>query len=145
MDDALFSVIDEVIAPGDTQIAASHVVDYEVQKLLSQGWQGYIRILQERVPDMPAPVVRQITTAFEAECHAGDRLQRGARAVSRSRRSYVIEEALWYPDSKKVVATSKVVMMGIDRATGRAAEISPALLAALEELEGGPIPLSERA
>jgi acyl-CoA thioesterase FadM len=94
---------------------------------------------------MPAPVVRQITTAFEAECHAGDLLQRRARVVGRSRRSYVIEEALWCADSKKVVATSKVVMTGIDRATGRAAEISLALLAALEEIEGWPIPLSERA
>lgn len=144
VEDPRFTVIDDVVAPGDPKSPGSHVVDYEVQKILSEGWQGYVAILREQVPEMPVPVVRQITTSFEAECHAGDRLQRGTRVVSRSRRSYVLEEALWQTDSEQVIATSKVVMTGIDRTTGRAAELPPELVSAMEALEGVALPISGR-
>ena len=43
------------------------------------------------------------------------------------------------------VATSRVVMTGIDRATGRAAEIPPGMWAAVEAIEGRTIEATERA
>jgi acyl-CoA thioesterase FadM len=137
-----YSLIDDVEPPADTHPPGAHVVDYELQKLLSRGWQRYVAVVREKAGDIPAPVVKQITTTFEAECHGGDCLQRGVRAVSRTRRSYVLEEALWQTDSGQVIAKSRVVMTGIDRKTGRAAEIPAAMWSAVEELEGRAIPVA---
>lgn len=145
MHEDAYSLVDDVETPADTQPAGSHVVDYELQKLLSQGWQRYVALLRADVGDIPAPVCKQITTRFEAECHAGDRLRRGVRAVSRTRRSYVLEEALWQTGTGEIVATSTVVMTGIDRASGRAAEIPGAMWDAVEAREGREIPVGERA
>lgn len=144
MDEDEFSLVDDVEAPADTQPPGAHIVDYELQKLLSQGWQRYLALVRDEVGEIPAAVCKQITTRFEAECHAGDHLRRGVRAVSRTRRSYVLEEALWQTDSGQVVATSTVVMTGIDRATGRAAEIPDEMWAAVERREGRSIPAGER-
>jgi acyl-CoA thioesterase FadM len=139
-----YSLVDEVVAPADTQPAGAHVVDYELQKLLSQGWQRYVSLIREKAGDIPAPAVKQITTSFDAECHGGDQLNRGVRAVSRTRRSYVLEEALWQAGSGEVVATSRVVMTGIDRGTGRAAEIPTAMWSEVEAREGRTIEMTER-
>lgn len=130
--------------PSETQPGGAHIVDYELQKLLSQGWQRYVALIREQVGEIPPAVCKQITTRFESECHAGDHLQRGVRAVSRTRRSYVLEEALWHSQSGEIVATSSVVMTGIDRETGRAAEIPDAMWAAVEAREGRTIPQAER-
>src|SRR5262249_3764024 len=142
MHDDEYSLIDDVEPPGDPNQA--HVVDYELQKLLSQGWQRYVALVREKAGDIPAPVVKQITTTFDAECRGGDALQRGVRAASRTRRSYVLEEALWQAGSGEVVATSRVVMTGIDRDTGRAAEIPEAMWSAVEAMEGRTIEPTER-
>jgi len=139
-----YSVIDDMTAPTDTQPAGVHVVDYELQKLLSQGWQRYVALVREKAGDIPAPACKQITTTFDAECRGGDELQRGVRAVSRTRRSYVLEEALWQRDGGQVVATSRVVMPGIDRTTGRAAEITPEMWSSVEAIEGRTIEMTER-
>ncbi len=145
LNEETYAMVDDVMAPTDTQPEGAHVVDYELQKLLSEGWHRYVALVRERVGEVPAPVVKQITTMFDAECHGGDSLQRGVRAVSRTRRSYVLEEALWQQGSGQVVATSRVVMTGIDRATGRAAEIPPGMWAAVEAIEGRTIEITERA
>jgi acyl-CoA thioesterase FadM len=145
VDHGPYTLIDDVVAPSDTQTQGAHVIDYEIQKLLSQGWQKYLAIVRDAAGgDIPDPAVRQITTSFDGECHGGDELQRGVRAVERTRRSWVIEEALWNTSTKQLVARSRVVMAGIDRSTGRAAEVAPHLWAAVEAFEGRTIEPSER-
>ena len=139
-----YSMVDDVVAPDDTQSPGHHVVDYVLQMLLSQGWQKYVATIREGIPDVPAPAVKEITTSFVAECLGGDLLQRGVRAVSRTRRSYVLEEALWQRESGQIVATSRAVIIGIDRTTGRAAEIPAPMWEVVELLEGRSIPVSER-
>ena len=145
MENAQYAIVDEVVAPGHTQSAGHHVVDYALQELLSKGWQRYNGMIREGLTDLPVAVVLEITTRFLAECLGGDQLQRGVRAASRTRRSFILEEALWQSASGQVVATSRVVMTGIDRKTGRAAEIAPEMWRAVEALEGRTIPVSERA
>jgi acyl-CoA thioesterase FadM len=139
-----WGLVDEVDLPADTP-AGTHVLDYELQKLLSQGWQRYVALLREKAGDIPAPVVKQFTTTFDAECFVGDKVTRGVRAVSRTRRSYVLEEALWNTDTKVVISTSRVIMTGIDRSTGRAAEIPDDMWKAVEEREGRTIAITERS
>ena len=144
MHDSEYSQVDPVTTPGDTQTAGHHVVDYELQKLLSQGWQRYNARVREGLDDLPVAAVKEITTTFQAECQGGDQLMRGVRAVSRTRRTWVMEEALWQVETGEVVATSRVVMVGIDRSTGKAAEVPAAMWQAVEALEGREIPISER-
>jgi len=105
-----YSLIDDVAAPDQTELAATlgvpvetmrtgaHVVDYALQKLMSRGWHQYVHTAREIAGDIPDPAVKEITTTFRAEYRAGDNLKRGVRAVSRTRRSYVLEEALWQAD-----------------------------------------------
>jgi acyl-CoA thioesterase FadM len=71
-------------------------------------------------------------------------LQLGVRAIHRTRRSYVLEEALWNTASGQVVARSRVVMTGIDRTAGRAADVPENLWAAVEAFEGRKIDTVER-
>ena len=145
MDHSQFPLIDDVVAPEDTQPPDAHVIDFEIQKLLSRGWQRYLAIVREAAGgDIPDPAVREITTSFDGECHGGDELQRGVRAAHRTRRSWVIEEALWNKASGQLVARSRVVMAGIDRSTGRAAEVPAHLWAAVEAFEGRTVETVER-
>jgi len=136
VDAALFSMTDDLVAPTETQAAGAHVVDYEIQRLLSLGWQRYVAGVREAADDTQGAVVRQITTSFEGECHGGDRLVRGVRAVHRTRRTYVLEELLWDAATQRPVAASRVVMASVDPETGRAAPIPDDLWRAIEAFEG---------
>jgi acyl-CoA thioesterase FadM len=144
MDPTSFPLLDDVVAPDTASTPGAHVVDFEIQKLLSQGWQRYAATVREASGDQTAAVVRQITTVFESECHGGDGLLRGVRAVGRTNRSYVLEEALWDAETKRLVATSRVVMACLDPTTGKAATIPDALWAAVESLEGRTVERIER-
>jgi acyl-CoA thioesterase FadM len=137
-----YAVVDKVIP--EARANPHHVVDHELQKHISQGWQNYVAAIRAKFP-MPDAVVKQITTTFEAECPPGQPLKRGVRVVSRTRRSYVMEEALWRPDSGQVVATARLVLTGVDRATGHAAEIPADMWAEVEAIEGRKIPMTERS
>ena len=136
VDAAGFALIDFLVAPEGTQPAGAHVVDFEIQKMLSRGWQRYVAIVRNAAEDANGVAVRQITTSFESECHGGDRLMRGVRALHRTRRSYVLEETLWNAAAARVVATSRVVMASVDPETGRASPIPTALWDAVESFEG---------
>jgi acyl-CoA thioesterase FadM len=131
-----FPLFYEVVAPTDTQPAGAHVVDFEIQKLLSRGWQRYVATVREAAGDDHYVVVRQITTSFEGECHGGDTLVLGVRALRRTTRSYVLEEALWEAATDRTVATSRVIMANVDPELGRAAPIPAALWDAIESFEG---------
>ena len=140
MDHHHFPLLYEVVAPTDTQPAGAHVVDFEIQKLLSRGWQRYVATVRESARESAGDdhyvVVRQITTSFEGECHGGDVLVLGVRALSRTKRSYVLEEALWEGATDRTVATSRVIMANVDPQLGRAAPIPEALWDAIESFEG---------
>jgi acyl-CoA thioesterase FadM len=130
-----YPLLDDVVAP-DTQSPGAHVVDFELQKLLSQGWQRYLGLVRDTAGTIPDPAVREITTTFEGECHGGDRLHRGVRAVQRTRRSWTLDVRLWAVESDRLVARARVILLGIDRSTGRATEIPDNLWNAVEQFEG---------
>jgi hypothetical protein len=137
MQDGDFPLVESITAPGDSQPDGAHVVDYEVQKMLSLGWQKYVRIVRETAGgDLPDAVAREITTSFEGECRGGEQLTLGVRAATRTRRSYTLEEHLWNPQTQRTIARSRVGMTGIDRSTGRAAEVPDHVWAAVEGFEG---------
>ena len=99
-------MIDNVVAPSDTQRDGAHVVDFEIQKLLSLGWQKYVAVVRDMAGDTNHAVVRHIATSFEGECFGGDQLVRQVRALNRTRRSYVLEEVLLHQTTER---TSRLV------------------------------------
>ena len=128
-------MIDHVVAPSDTQRDGAHVVDFEIQKLLSLGWQKYVAVVRDMAADTNHAVVRHIATSFEGECFGGDQLVRQVRALNRTRRSYVLEEVLLHQTTERPVASSRVVVASVDPATGKAAPISDELWCAIQEFE----------
>ena len=136
-------MIDNVIAPSDTQRDGAHVVDFEIQKLLSLGWQKYVAVVRDMAGDTNHAVVRHIATSFEGECFGGDQLVRQVRALNRTRRSYVLEEVLSHQTTERPVASSKVVVASVNPATGKAAPISDELWCAIEEFEGRELRVTE--
>jgi len=136
-------MIDNVVAPSDTQRAGAHVVDFEIQKLLSLGWQKYVAVVRDMAGDTNHPVVRHISTSYEGECFGGDQLVRGVHALKRTRRSYVLEEVLLHQATKRPVASSTVVVASVDPATGKAAPIPDELWCAIQEFEGRELTVTE--
>ena len=140
-----FPLVDDVEMPTGGGADGAHVVDYEIQRVLSMGWQQYVATVRELAGgDLPPAVVRQITTSFESETYGGRLLALGVRALHRTRRSLVLEEQLWDEGSGQLVASSRVVVASVDRSSGRAPEIAPRLWAAIEAFEGHPIEMIER-
>lgn len=144
MDTSEYPLIDDLVAPSESQPAGAHVIDFEIQKILSKGWHAYLAVVREAAGTIPDAAAREITTSFEAECHGGDALKRGVRSLHRTRKAWTIEELLWNPSNDAVVARSKVVLLLIDRSTGKAAEIPANLWDAVEAFEGHAVPTVER-
>jgi acyl-CoA thioesterase FadM len=136
-------MIDNVVAPSDTQRDGAHVVDFEIQKLLSLGWQKYVAVVRDMAGDRNHAVVRHIATSYEGECFGGDQLVRGVHALKRTRRSYVLEEVLLHQATKRPVASSTVVVASVDPATGKAAPIPDELWSAIQEFEGRELNVTE--
>jgi len=136
-------MIDHVVAPSDTQRDGAHVVDFEIQKLLSLGWQKYVAVVRDMAGDTNHAVVRHIATSYEGECFGGDQLVRGVHALNRTRRSYVLEEVLLHQATKRPVASSTVVVASVDPATGKAVPIPDELWCAIQEFEGRELRVTE--
>jgi acyl-CoA thioesterase FadM len=132
-----------VVAPSDTQRDGAHVVDFEIQKLLSLGWQKYVAVVRDMAGDTNHAVVRHIATSYEGECFGGDQLVRGVHALNRTRRSYVLEEVLLHQATKRPVASSTVVIASVDPATGKAAPIPDELWRAIQDFEGRELSAAE--
>ena len=136
-------MIDNVVAPSDTERDGAHVVDFEIQKLLSLGWQKYVAVVRDMAGDRNHAVVRHIATSYEGECFGGDQLVRGVHALNRTRRSYVLEEVLLHQATKRPVASSTVVVASVDPATGKAAPIPDELWRAIQDFEGRELSAAE--
>jgi len=139
-----YTIIEDVVAPGEPG-SQHHLVDYETQELVSKLWSKYVAMAREGLESgdiVPAP--RRITTVLDNECFAGQALQRGIKAVARTRRTYTLQAALWHADDGRMVVTSEFVTVAADRSTGSAVEIPAELWANVERIEGHEIPITER-
>jgi acyl-CoA thioesterase FadM len=139
-----YTIVEDVVAPGEAG-AHHHLVDFETQELLSKLWSKYVAMAGDGVPAgdvVPAP--KRITTVLESECFAGQKLQRGIKAVARTRRTYTLQAALWHADDGRMVVTSEIVTVAADRSTGSAVEIPAGFWENVERIEGREIPITER-
>ena len=87
-------------------------------------------------PPDAMPVFKELTLSLTAEIFSGDRLQCGTRTVSRGRRSFVLEQALWRADEPPAATCrSVVVTVGPEGAV----PVPVAVAAAMDRFEGNPL------
>jgi len=140
-----YTIVEDVVAPGEAG-AHYHLIDYQTQELISKLWSAYVARANEGIAAgdvVPAP--KRITTVLETECFPGEKLQRGIKVVSRTRRSYAMQAGLWHAEDGRMVQTTEIVTVAADRSTGRAVEIPADFWANVERIEGHEIPVTERA
>jgi acyl-CoA thioesterase FadM len=138
-----YTIIEDVVGPGEPG-DHHHLIDYQTQELVSRLWSIYLaRVREELAPSTVGPVMRRASYSLDNEAFAGDKLQRGIRAVSRTRRSCTFTAGLWHADDGRMVHSAEIVTVFVDPGKG-AVEVPDDFWAGVEKLEGRPIPITER-
>jgi acyl-CoA thioesterase FadM len=139
-----FTLIEDVTGPGEAG-SRHHLVDYQTQELVSTLWSKYLA--QARAGLAPSPVMpamRRVSYALDNEAFAGDALQRGVRAIGRSRRACTFAVALWHQSDGRMVHSGEIVTVFVEPGKG-AVEIPDDFWSAVEKIEGHEIAIAERA
>ena len=143
MPDQQFAIVEEIVAPGEAG-SQRHLVDYQTQELVSTLWYAYLAKAREGLERSSVyPAMRRVTYSLDSECMPGQRLQRGIRVASRSRRSCTFEAVLSNAEDGRVVYAAEMVTVFVDPEQG-AVEIPADFWAAVEKIEGRSIPVAER-
>jgi acyl-CoA thioesterase FadM len=138
-----FTLVEDVVGPGDSG-DHHHLIDYQTQELVSRLWSIYLaRVREGLAPSTVGPVMRRASYSLDNEAFAGDKLQRGIRAASRTRRSCTFAAALWQADDGRMVHSAEIVTVFVDPGKG-AVEVPDDFWAGVEKLEGRSIPITER-
>ena len=127
----------------------SHVDNIQIMSMLFDAWMSYMNQglgidRTEVFVNAGRPIVKSVSAQFHAEIHAGQQLTCGVRVASRSTRSFTLEQVLWSDEPSRPVATGAVVLVTIDRTSGRPVEIPTDLWDAVERAERRLIPASAR-
>jgi acyl-CoA thioesterase FadM len=139
-----YTLVEDVIGPGEPG-DDHHLVDYQTQELVSRLWSIYLaRVREGQAPSPVGPVMRRASYSLDNEAFAGQPLQRGIRAASRTRRSCTFAAGLWHRDDGRMVHAAEIVTVFVEPGKG-AVEIPDDFWAAVEALEGRTIPVTERA
>jgi acyl-CoA thioesterase FadM len=138
-----YTIIEDVIGPGEPG-DDHHLIDYQTQELVSRLWSKYLVQAREGLaPSTAGPIMRRASYLLDNEAFAGDKLQRGIRAVSRTRRSCTFAAGVWHADDGRMVHSAEIVTVFVDPAKG-AVEVPDDFWAAVEKIEGRTIPVTER-
>jgi hypothetical protein len=139
-----YTIVEDVVAPGEPG-DNHHLVDYQTQELVSRLWSKYLVVAREGLgPSAAQPALRRVSYTLDNESFAGQKLQRGMKAVSRTRRTCTFSGGLWHIDDGRMVHASELVTVWVDPKKG-AVEVPEDFWAAVEKLEGHAIPVTERA
>jgi acyl-CoA thioesterase FadM len=141
--DEHFPWVEDVVAPEVGH--DDHIDNIQIAQLMYDAWMHYlVEGLQSDMGELFSrrgrPIVREITARFESETFPGDRLQCGVRAISRSRRSFTLEQVLSQKAHGRVVAVGRTVLVTIDTATGQPVEVPSNFWQSVERFEGRSIP-----
>ena len=144
MHDDEYTIIEDVTAGEGPGGAQHHLVDYQTQELVSTLWSKYLAKAREGLsPTSVTPAMRRVSYALDNEAHGGDALQRGIRAVGRSRRACTFNAGLWHAGDGRMVHSAEIVTVFVDPQKG-SVEIPEDFWAAVEKIEGRSIPVAER-
>ena len=138
-----YTIIEDIVAPGD-EGDHHHLVDYQTQEMVSRLWSQYLVLARKELPPSAAqPALRRVSYVLDNESFAGQKLQRGIKAVGRSRRSCTFHAGLWHADDGRMVHTAEIINVWVDPEKG-AVEVPEDFWAAVERIEGRAIPVTER-
>ena len=142
MNEDRFTIVEDLVAPGDPD-SHYHLVDYQTQEMVSTLWSKYLAMAREGLsPSTVVPAMRRVSYSLDSEATPGQRLQRGIRVASRSRRACTFEAGLWHAEDGRMVHSAEMVTVFVDPAKG-AVEIPEDFWAAVERIEGRSIPAPE--
>ena len=91
------------------------------------------------------PQLKELLIRFESEAMPGEPMQSSVWIASRSRRSFVMEQAIHVVEGHRLVATCRSVHVSVSRSAGGAVEIDPVLWDAIERVEKRQIGAEVRA
>jgi acyl-CoA thioesterase FadM len=138
-----FTMIEDVTGPGDPS-THYHLVDYQTQEIVSTLWSKYLAEARAGLDASPvAPAMRRVSYSLDNEAFGGSELQRGIKAIGRSRRSCTFAAALWHKDDGRMVHQAEIVTVFVEPGKG-AVEVPADFWAAVEKIEGHEIPVAER-
>lgn len=140
-------MIDQYSWTGATTAPAAggqgHIDYLQVCGIMFEAWRTYLvpglGLDRSEVHGAVRPIVKSVAAEFAGEIGSYEPLRFGARTASRTRRSFVIETALFRAVDPTVVAAGSIGLVAFDSVAGRAVEIPAALWAAVERLEERPI------
>ena len=139
-----YTIIEDVTADAGPAGGHHHMVDYQTQELVSLLWSKYLARAREGLaPSTVIPAMRRVSYSLDNEAFGGQELQRGIRAVSRSRRSCTFAAGLWHADDGRMVHRAEMVTVFVDPGKG-AVEVPEDFWSAIEGIEGRSIPVTER-
>jgi acyl-CoA thioesterase FadM len=143
MHDDEFTLIEDVTGPGEPG-ANHHLVDYQTQELVSTLWSKYLADAGSGLEaSAVSPAMRRVSYSLDNEAFGGDELQRGIKAVGRSRRSCTFAAALWHKADGRMIHSSEIITVFVEPGKG-AVEVPDDFWAAVEKIEGREIPITER-
>jgi acyl-CoA thioesterase FadM len=139
-----FTIIEDVVAPAGPAGEHHHLVDYQTQEMVSTLWSAYLaRARTGLAPSPVVPAMRRVSYSLDSEAFAGDEMQRGIRAVGRSRRSCTFAGALWLAGDGRMVHQAEIVTVFVEPGKG-SVEVPEDFWGAVEAIEGRSIPVTER-
>jgi acyl-CoA thioesterase FadM len=139
-----YTLTEDVQAPGEAG-SHYHLVDYQTQELVSTLWSKYLAANRQDLDTAGAqPAMRRVSYSLDNEAQPGDELQRGIKAVSRTRRGFTCEAALWHKSDGRFVHRAEIVTVWVAPEQG-AVEIPAEFWANVERTEGREIPVTERS
>src|SRR5438876_1005111 len=134
-----YTMVEDVVGPGEPG-NHHHLVDYQTQELVSRLWSAYLAKNRQGLPMADAQAaMRRVTYTLDNEAFAGDELQRGIKAVSRTRRGFTCQAALWHKADGRYVHRAEIVTVWVEPGKG-AVEIPEDFWANVEGMEGNEIP-----
>lgn len=136
----------DLLAPDEGHGPGTHLSNLGIAALLFETRNRYFARLAVPGGIWEGPVVplmRELLIHYEGEVSVGTRLQGAVAVTARSRRALTMTERLvdvTSGDPPRLVASARSVHVTVDREAGRTAEVPESLLAAVEALQGYPVP-----
>ena len=126
-----------------------HVSNMKLDELFFEARNAYVQHLG--VEDLwhrdVTPQLKELLIRFESEAMPGQPLRSTVQVTSRSRRTFVMEQAISVVEDggDRLVATCRSVHVSVSRSQGGAVEVDPVVWAAVERVEGRAIGIEVRA
>lgn len=139
-----YTIVEDITAAGGPAGEHHHMVDYQTQELVSLLWSKYLAKAREGLStSSAAPVMRRVSYSLDNEAFSGHALERGIRAIGRSRRSCTFAAGLWHADDGRMVHSAEMITVFVEPGKG-AVEVPDDFWAAVEAIGGRSIPTTER-